>query len=165
VGRGRQLRRPYSVPVSLAAIDASTSRDKAARCSTNRVNRARFSGSVARSRLGALLCPSLRRLQPRRTGPRVKTRRYIGLTRSLEKSFALWTRRQRSGLLADLFGPGCQPVSKGQNLLEAASTLHDTTSFSSRVLTVGFESTDPNMPCSGGRSPSRHKVAGASRFF
>jgi hypothetical protein len=111
-----------------------------------------------RSRPGALPSPSLRRLQPRRTGPLVKTRCDIGLTRSLEKSFALWTRRQSSGLLADLIGPGCQPVSKGQNLLEAASTLHDTTSSSSRVLTVGFESTDHNMPCSGGRSPSRQKV-------
>jgi hypothetical protein len=71
----------------------------------------------------------------------------IGLTCSLELGFAFWTRWKLLGLFANLSGPRGESVSKGYILLEAASVLHDTTSYLLRVLTVGFiHISNPNMP-------------------
>src|SRR5581483_732824 len=66
-------------------------------------------------------------LQSWRVGPLVQTRRYVGLTCSLELGFAFWTRRKLFCLFANLIGPRSKSVLKGYILFEPP-TLHDTTS-------------------------------------
>jgi hypothetical protein len=61
-----------------------------------------------------------------------------------EQDVPLWTWPKLSSLGFQVFGKVFQSIGKGQSILETA-TLHDTTS-GLRVPTVGFESSNLNMP-------------------
>jgi hypothetical protein len=55
--------------------------------------------------------------------------RYVGLPCSLELGFPLWTKWKLFGPFSNLLGPRGEPVSKGYDLLEAATVLHDAISL------------------------------------